>query len=95
MNINVSDRNSTIADLEQARKEMILLPEPEEGCPTVQLGMDFYSLALYTFYFASQEEKTDDQIVTDFDIKKMLTDKSFSNRFKSIDNATEVLIEHE
>jgi len=57
--------------------------------------MDFYSLALFSFYFTSQEEKTDDQIVTDFDIKKILQDKSFTNRFKSIDNATEVFIEHE
>lgn len=60
---------------------MAVLPVPEEGCPTVHLGADFYSLALYTFYFSSQEEKTDDQIVTDFDIKKILDDKSFSNRF--------------
>jgi hypothetical protein len=47
---------------------MATLPIPEEGCATVYLGGDFYSLALYTFYFSSQEEKTDDQIVTDFNI---------------------------
>ena len=55
-------------DLEQTRKTMATLPIPEEGCATVYLGSDFYSLALYTFYFSSQEEKTDDQIVTDFNI---------------------------
>jgi hypothetical protein len=52
------------------------LPENiPEDCPKIVLGGDFYSLALYAFYFNDNEEKDGLQLDTDFDINKIVKQK--------------------
>jgi len=56
------------------------LPENiPDDCPKLILGLDFYSLALYSFYYNSNEEKDGLLVDADFDIKKIIAGKKNLN----------------
>tara|TARA_B110000285_G_C14763881_1_gene440804 strand:- start:424 stop:636 length:213 start_codon:yes stop_codon:yes gene_type:complete len=54
-----------------------------DDCPKIILGLDFYSLALYSFYYNDNEEKDGLIVDKDFDMNKILADKKNLNNPKT------------